>query len=419
VRGSPAAQERCSGAGSGSASGGAPGVAQRAETARIPYNLHTPFTVPREVFAFLEGNNWGDFHSVYHLARRYYLAGDEARQWMQQNGVEPCDVQEGDPMNGLDFLSMHRAMILRLKELFGNVPVTNDPEGFTTFAQVLAGWSSDDSIIRGLEQLGKDAGTFQRGLVNVNNFAQFQSDDEFGLFLETAMRLTNVGESNPASRNYDNDQRPGAGCHNWLHGQLEDDSSPINIGDPRTNLPNIMFWRIHGWIEAKWQQFEASRTRPADQQQWYDQYAAKYKQHMLDMSQNVGPSTGRTLQSIATGRQLLQYRPRNVPAPRVQAAAGVSPRWTPDMHRAGSFLHGVMQRRAARVVMHRRKHVLMPRSVLASMRHAMFNDRVQCWRLEEGTTSTLCPQGKRSNPGDRVAVSRPGDRRPIRPYRSR
>jgi len=312
-------------------------------------------------------------------------------------------------MNGLDFLSMHRAMIQRLRELFENVPVTNDPEGFTTFGQVLTGWNSDEAVIRGLEKFGKDVNTFQRGLNNVNNFGQFQSDDEFGLFVETSMRLTNVGESNPANRNYDNDQRPGAGVHNWLHGQFQDDNSPITVGDPRTNLPNIMFWRIHGWIEWKWQQFEASRTRPADQQQWYDQYAAKYKQHMLDMSQMSG--TGRSLQSIDTGRQLLQLRPRAVAG--IGAAVA---RWTPDLHRVGSLLHTIMQRRAARVVVNHRPRILMPRRIMAFMRNAMFNDRVQCWRLADGTTTTLCPQGKASDPAIRPTVPRPGDRRPLHPF---
>jgi hypothetical protein len=225
-----------------------------------------------------------------------------------------------------------------------------------------------------------------------------------------------------------------------LHGQLQDNSSPITVGDPRTNLPNILFWRIHGFIEWKWQQFEKSRSRPADQQRWYDQYAAKYKAHMENMSKGVAPSTGRSLSSIDIGRQLLQYKPRRGRQAGGEDTAGqettgrkragdilrggraATPKsgpskWTPDLHRPGSFLYNQSQRKAVTSLNHRRKKVLVPRQVLAEVRSAMFNDRVQCWRYQTGTTSTLCPDGKNSDPKVRVNVPRPGDRRPLQPYR--
>ncbi len=430
----------------------------------------TPFAVPAVVHNFLERYNWGDYHSVYHLARRYYVVGAVSRKWMQQNGEKPSDLQEGDPMNGLDFLSMHRAMIKRLNILFGNARVTNDPEGFQRFGQVLRGWTSDQAVINGLRKMGKDYRTFQRGLANVNNFAQFKSDDEFGLFVQTAARLTTLNERNPAKRHYDTDQRPGAGVHNWLHGQHQNGQSPINIGQPRTNLPNILFWRIHGWIEAKWRQFEASRQRSASQQQWYNRFATKYTKHMHDMSKGFNPkigvvaaprtgavralagavaaanrrvrsrSTGRSLSSFDTGRQLQGMRkPRTGkshhqkmdPAHKKKVTGGkrkvvshnskavkkrATSRWRPEMHGRKSVLRKQILPQAANVVNNHRKLILVPPRVLADAYNAMFNDRVQCWRYAVGTTSTLCPNGQNSDPRVRLEVPRPGDRRPLHPY---
>jgi hypothetical protein len=89
----------------------------------------------------------------------------------------------------LEFLAMHAAMIEYLTARFGNLPVTNDPEGLTTVAAVLRGWDTDDKVISGLIRYRGDVNTFKKGLVNINNFAQFSTEDEFGLFIQTGMRL--------------------------------------------------------------------------------------------------------------------------------------------------------------------------------------------------------------------------------------
>jgi hypothetical protein len=86
----------------------------------------------------------------------------------------------------------------------------------------------------------------QEGNKNINNFAQFQSDDEFGLFLNTRLRLKAVHPQDPRKRVYNYDVRPGAGIHNMLHHRLADDASPINVGDMRAALHNILYWLIHG-----------------------------------------------------------------------------------------------------------------------------------------------------------------------------
>ena len=72
----------------------------------------------------------------------------------------------------------------------------------------------------------------------------------------------------------------GAGVHNWLHGQFQDPSSPIDVGNPQTNLSNIMFWRIHGWIEAKWKQFEMVHRRTPMESVKYQQQMERFLLHM-------------------------------------------------------------------------------------------------------------------------------------------
>jgi len=96
-------------------------------------------------------------------------------------------------------------------------------------------------------------------------------------------------------RRYTTDSRPGAGVHNWLHGMLEDSRSPITVGDPRSNLPNILFWRIHGWIEAKWKAFEAVHKRSADEEQLYQGFITLFRAHMVRMSENAASAPAAAL----------------------------------------------------------------------------------------------------------------------------
>jgi hypothetical protein len=172
-------------------------------------------------------------------------------------------------------------MIEHLKERWGTEAVTNDPEGRDTFSKVLDGWTTDQQLIAGLEKVGGDVARFKAALTKINNFASFATEDEFGNFLQTTLRLSGqVDPNDSAMRFYKRDTTVGAGIHNWLHGQFMDSSSPIDVGDPQTNLSNIFFWRIHGWIEAKWKQFEAVHRRTPFEMMDYQQQMEKFHLHM-------------------------------------------------------------------------------------------------------------------------------------------
>jgi hypothetical protein len=270
---------------------------QAEHSADIPWDPSVKWAFPKEVHQFLEKYNWGDFHNVFHMSRHYYTMSPNGRAWLDQVGEPPAPFQEGDPNNGVEFLTMHRAMLEYLRQRFGSMPV-NDPEGRKTLNEVFDGWRTDEDVARALQQQNGDSSVqeFRAGLATLNNFAGFKTEDEFGLFIQTAQRLVGtVSPHDPSARRYTTDRRPGAGVHNWLHGQFMDDNSPITVGDPRTNLPSILFWRIHGWIEAKWKAFEAVHRRSAEEEQLYQGFITLFRAHMVRMSDNAASAQAAAL----------------------------------------------------------------------------------------------------------------------------
>ena len=237
--------------------------------------------VPKNVHQYLEKYQWGDYHIVFHMSRKWFLLGDSGRGWMKRVSESRADLQEGDPANGIEFLTMHRAMIEHLTERWGSEAVTNDPDGRDTFADVLLGWQTDDDVIAGLEAVGGDTATFRAGLAKINDFSSFETEDEFGTFIQTTLRLSGeVDPNDSAIRFYSRDTTAGAGMHNWLHGQFQDAASPVDVGNPQTNLSNIMFWRIHGWIEAKWRAFEQVHQRTPLEMNAFQQQMERFHLHM-------------------------------------------------------------------------------------------------------------------------------------------
>jgi hypothetical protein len=293
---------------------------ESASGARAAWSAQIANIVPKKVYDFQNANGWGDFHIIFHMQRKWWLLGQSGRNWLKSQGAEATVLQEGYEGNGVEFLAMHRCMIEYLRQNFGNEPVTNDPDGRKTFGEVLTGWNSDDQVFRALSnRRGADAGRFRDGLATTNNFADFEDEDEFGNFLQTTLRAGDVepgqtvASGQPAKRAFTQDNSEGAGVHNWLHGQFMEvrgcfcvfvcffdetkkgDSSPIDVGNPQNNLGNIMFWRIHGWIEWKWQQFEKSRTRSPAEKTLFDQQMNIFRKHMVTMSSKAPPSVPNAL----------------------------------------------------------------------------------------------------------------------------
>lgn len=308
-----------------------------------PYRASLPNVVPRKVYEFLKKWEWGNYHVVFHASRKYYVMGDGGRRWLSSIGARPADLQEGDPKNGVEFLTMHRAMINFLRERFGSERVTNDIDGRTTFSAVLDGWRSDREVVEALRKKGGDVRRFEEGLRILNNFAAFESEDDFGNYLQTSMKLTGqVDPNDSAMRYYDRDSRAGAGVHNWLHGQFHD-STPLTVGDPETNLANNLFWRIHGWIEWKWTEYEKAHQR------------TRYEQRLFDRMMN-----------------------------RFNLEIQIHSDWS-DLARAS---------RAAQGTPIRRNVPQVPAPVKQSILPSMFSNHVRCRDLAPGTRTWECPQGR-------------------------
>jgi hypothetical protein len=204
--------------------------------------------LPEEIINWMTSLNWGEHHDEYHIVKRwdiwYHLAaqndleGKEVVAYIEANNWKRAKYQEGEPGDGLEFLAMHRAMLMMVKEEF--------PEHSSLFN----GWKSpptdpldkEDPVVDGIEFDIKKSEGIQ--LIETNpDF--FLSQDHFGIFIETTIQPT---KENPNNRTSDTRY----GVHNYLHNRWTDVNSPVNLGDPKVNIFNARFWKLHGWIDNAW-----------------------------------------------------------------------------------------------------------------------------------------------------------------------
>jgi hypothetical protein len=203
--------------------------------------------LPISIRQWMRDRNWGMHHLEWHTARRWDRLTPQERAEAVANGWQRASRQEGDPTNGFEFLMMHRAMLQLLIQAF--------PGDATLFA----GWQSPptnpndpaDPVPPGTSRQFSPvmANAIARLTGNISSFAD---DDELGLFIQTNLRPV---PGDPFHTSPD----PMAGIHNYLHNRFSDRSSPINMGDPLHNLENARFWRLHGWIDARWTAFRRAR----------------------------------------------------------------------------------------------------------------------------------------------------------------
>ena len=265
------------------------------EYPELTWSASIPNAVPKVVFEFLELFNWGDYHVVFHRARQNPRRDSYWGKFFERYNIPipPPHLQEGTLENGVEFLCMHRAMIHQLVELFGDVPVTNDPDGRETFAEMMEGWRTDEEALAALRKANADMSFFVGALKNLNDFGSFKSEGEFGQYIQSRGILLQP----PAE--FDVNPRPFAGMHNQLHGAMSD-SSQIGVQHVRYNLHSILFWRLHGWIDNKWKQFEASRQRSVEEQQVYDKHMHAVGSRLDKMSPALQQSVEEKAEKEAT-----------------------------------------------------------------------------------------------------------------------
>jgi hypothetical protein len=233
----------------------------------------TDVKIPNDIAMWMRDRGWGDHHDQWHWERRWdywkTLESDpeipeDWKVWIRgkfdeanTKGWKRADIQEGEVGNGEDFLFMHRAMIELILDDF--------PQHFHYFR----GWHSpptdyeselDPVPVPDPEPARECAATRKEICAPMlsaidkieNNFSAFSSDDEFGRFIETNMRPT---QDDPTARSSDSQ----TGIHNYLHGRWSGMSQELDLGDPRFNIFNTRFWRLHGWIDHQWWLFRQSR----------------------------------------------------------------------------------------------------------------------------------------------------------------
>jgi predicted secreted protein len=198
------------------------------------------YAMPQPIVSFERVRDWGLFHLGWHTMRRWDSLSKASLKFAQSKGWTRAQRQEGDTGNGLDFLAMHHMMLQTLRERF---PAN---------ASLFEGWSSPPTDPKDAAQPVPGGAAFDPRFLAAldrleNDLDGFASMDELGLFIQTSLRA--AGATAPA----------GSGVHNYLHNRWSDSKSPINLGDPSVNLENQLFWRLHGWIDKRFDAYRAKK----------------------------------------------------------------------------------------------------------------------------------------------------------------
>lgn len=206
--------------------------------------------MPQNMIDWMNDRQWGWHHLEWHTVRQWDLIGTAAQQWATAQGWSRASRQEGEIGNGLEFLVMHRAMIELLKR------------DFPSQVNLLKGWSqvpTDPNDPNDLMPANGQPRPFRGAMIDAVNslndatfLASLANDDAFGLYVETSRRPGGFASDITT------------GIHNYLHGRFSLPGDPINMGDPEVNLGNARFWRLHGWIDARWTAFRVAKGLPAE-----------------------------------------------------------------------------------------------------------------------------------------------------------
>jgi len=196
-----------------------------------------PDEMPAPIVDHMRRHAWGQMHLSWHTARRWDLLPPASRAFAESQGWTRAPIQEGAPGNGVEFLAMHRMMFQMLRDVPGsNGAFASWP---TPPTEPHAGVAFDAQMLAAIDRIEHHLDTFA-------------TEDELGLYIETAMRPL---PGNPTARATD----ATAGVHNYLHNRFQDRTSPVDLGNPAVNLLNRRFWQLHGWIDGLWTRYRAQK----------------------------------------------------------------------------------------------------------------------------------------------------------------
>jgi hypothetical protein len=167
--------------------------------------------------------------------------------------------QEGDPGNGLDFLTMHHEMILTMKNTFAQDPaVTAILKGWREYPTP-APWPYDAKTSAPGVAKATTAANLMNEMLAADTpslVAKFKTDfktvtgldfdsatpDQFGQWIQSSAAGL-----------------PHSGLHNWMHNQYEVPNSSVEMDSFVLNVQNPHFWGLHGTIDNCFMKFLSLR----------------------------------------------------------------------------------------------------------------------------------------------------------------
>jgi hypothetical protein len=235
----------------------------------------TSITMPKAIVDYEAKMGWGTHHLRWHTERQWNLLDPSDRDYAKGKGWAPAKIQEGAKGNGLEFLAMHRVMIRTLVS------------EFPKYKALFAGWTHIPTDPKDKSASPKPTEAFDSNMLAAidkleNHVGDFASDDDFGLYLETKLRPTKASAGNRTTDKT-------AGIHNYVHNRFMDSGSKIDLGDPSVNLQNKVFWRLHGWIDARWTAFRAAKGLTDADPAYKAALQAAEDEMMSDMPKLGGP----------------------------------------------------------------------------------------------------------------------------------
>lgn len=233
--------------------------------------------IPQAPFDYMVQHDWPGMHFEWHGARLWYVNVDDAYyRSLSALGIAPAALQEGDPASAIEAAAMHRAMLEMLDAKYGSLGV--DYLGKTTFGEVLSGWHDFSGPLFMADNL--EGEIFVRSLRDeLLPASEFSSLDAYTQYLWT--RLRRRGEE-PQAFKFRLDNTTGVGFHNEIHSLLADPASRVNLGRPHTNLFNMTFWSLHGYLDALIEAYLTDHGTP-EELALFELYRAQAAAHLAEM----------------------------------------------------------------------------------------------------------------------------------------
>ena len=223
--------------------------------------------MPATLIDWMELRSWSQHHVEWHAVRQWDINDEATQQWMLSKGWQRAARQEGEAGNGFDFLIMHRAMLELLRE------------AFPQYVILFAGWDTppvapsdpqdplpngsktpfDSKYMQAIRRIESPPGTFA-------------NEDAWGLYVQTLLQPL---PGDPFHRSNDRS----SGIHNYIHNRFSDRSSSVDMGNPGVNLGNLRFWKLHGWIDSRWDAFRRAKGL-SDEDATYQQALHEHKSNL-------------------------------------------------------------------------------------------------------------------------------------------